>query len=76
MGGPHKETPGYQIGDLGIYKVDYRDAEDVQYRQVGDLKNTDKVMNDTFWLGVYPGLTSEMVEYMIERIRQIVSRGW
>jgi len=34
-----------------------------QYRIIGDLKNTDKVMRDTFWLGVYPGLTEEMIDY-------------
>jgi len=36
-----------------------------QYRIIGDLKNTDKVMRDTFWLGVYPGLTEEMIDYII-----------
>ncbi len=42
------------------------------YRQIGDLKNTDKVMNDTFWVGVYPGLTEEMISFMIEKIRGFV----
>ena len=39
--------------------------EDVKYRVYGDLTNTDIVMNDTFFIGVYPGITSEMIEYMI-----------
>ena len=39
--------------------------EDVRYRVYGDLTNTDIVMNDTFFIGVYPGITSEMIEYMI-----------
>lgn len=39
------------------------------YRIVGDLKNTDIIMNDTFWVGVYPGMTEEMIEYMIKTIR-------
>ncbi|WP_022854416.1 lipopolysaccharide biosynthesis protein RfbH [Thermodesulfatator atlanticus] len=39
-----------------------------EYRVVGELKNTNKVMMDTFWVGVYPGLTDVMVDYMIEQI--------
>lgn len=38
------------------------------YRQVGELKNTDFVMNNTFWIGVYPGMTAEMNAWMIECI--------
>jgi CDP-6-deoxy-D-xylo-4-hexulose-3-dehydrase len=37
----------------------------VPYRVVGDLTNTDIVMNQTFWIGVFPGLTSEMIDYVI-----------
>jgi CDP-6-deoxy-D-xylo-4-hexulose-3-dehydrase len=43
------------------------------YRIVGNLSNTDRIMNDTFWLGVYPGMTSPMLEYMIEKVRGFVS---
>ena len=39
------------------------------YRIVGDLKVTDTIMNNTFWIGVYPGITEEMTAYMIEQIR-------
>lgn len=38
------------------------------YRQVGDLKNTDFVMTNTFWIGVYPGMTAEQNAWMIECI--------
>lgn len=34
------------------------------YRIVGELKNTDRIMEDTFWIGVYPGMTDEMIDYM------------
>lgn len=34
------------------------------YRIVGDLPNTDRIMNDTFWVGVYPGITRERIVYM------------
>ena len=40
------------------------------YRVVGTLKNTDRIMNDTFWVGVYPGMTDEMIDYMADIIRE------
>ena len=41
-----------------------------QYRVSGDLHNTDIVMNATFWIGVYPGLTETMLEYAAETIER------
>ena len=38
---------------------------------MGELKNTDKVMTDTFWIGVYPGLSERMLEYVFDTFRQI-----
>ena len=38
------------------------------YRVSGELKNTDKIMNDTLWIGVYPGLNDPMLEYVCDRI--------
>jgi CDP-6-deoxy-D-xylo-4-hexulose-3-dehydrase len=38
------------------------------FRVAGDLINTDKIMNDTFWIGVYPGLTEEMLDFAAEKI--------
>lgn len=34
------------------------------YRVAGTLENTDRIMRDTFWVGVYPGMTDEMIDYM------------
>ncbi len=42
------------------------------YRIIGDLEITDRVMKDTFWVGVYPGLTDEMIDYMAQVIRESV----
>ena len=42
------------------------------YRVVGELINTDKIMKDTFWIGVYPGMTDKKIDYMIEKIKEIV----
>lgn len=38
------------------------------FRISGELTNTDTVMNDTFWIGVYPGLSKEMLDFVIEKI--------
>jgi len=40
-----------------------------KYRVIGDLENTDKIMNNTFWIGVYPGMTDAKLDYMIESIK-------
>ena len=42
------------------------------YRVIGNLKNTDRIMRDTFWVGVYPGLTDENIGYMAERVKEAV----
>lgn len=47
---------------------------DVQYRTVGELPNADFVMNQVFWLGVYPGLESPQMEYISEMIHRFVRR--
>ena len=40
----------------------------IKYRVSGDLTNTDNVMNNTFWIGVQPALTNEMLEFVAEKI--------
>lgn len=42
------------------------------YRIVGNLENTDRIMRDTFWVGVYPGMTNEMMDYMAKMIKEAV----
>lgn len=42
------------------------------YRVVGSLENTDRIMNDTFWVGVYPGMTEEKLAYMVRCIKEAV----
>jgi CDP-4-dehydro-6-deoxyglucose reductase, E1 len=44
------------------------------YRIVGDLKNTDFIMNQTFWVGVYPGMTDEMIDYMAKIIKEALTQ--
>lgn len=43
------------------------------YRVVGNLNNTDLIMNNTFWVGVYPGMTDDMIDYMAKTILEAIS---
>ena len=45
------------------------------YRVVGDLENTDAVMNRSFWIGVYPGLTPPMREWVVDVVRSFAKRA-
>jgi CDP-6-deoxy-D-xylo-4-hexulose-3-dehydrase len=47
----------------------------VDYRIAGELTNTDAVMNRTLWVGVYPGLTAPMMEWIAESFRQFAGRS-
>ncbi len=50
---------------------------DLRYRKIGDLPNSDYVMKNAFWLGVYPGITPEMIDYVlgvIEKARVELAR--
>ncbi|MFR2847086.1 MAG: lipopolysaccharide biosynthesis protein RfbH [Hungatella hathewayi] len=42
------------------------------YRVVGELWNTDRIMADTFWVGVYPGMSDEMIDYMAKTIKEAI----
>lgn len=49
-----------------------RDTE--AYRVIGNLQNTDYIMNNTFWVGVYPGMTDDMIDYMAQVIEDAVNQ--
>lgn len=49
----------------------YRNTD---FRVVGDLKNTDTVTERTFWVGVYPGLSRKMLEYVVDSIKTFVAK--
>ena len=43
------------------------------YRIAGNLENTDRIMYNSFWVGVYPGMTDEMIDYMVKVIKDATS---
>ena len=47
----------------------------VDYRVTGDLPNTEKIMNNSFWIGLYPGMSDEKLDYMISKIREFCKKN-
>ncbi len=48
--------------------------KNIKYRISGNLTNTDVIMNNTFWIGVYPGLTDEMIKYVLKTFDNFISK--
>ncbi len=48
--------------------------KNIKYKVFGSLENTDSVMNNLFWIGVYPGLTNEMLVYMVKIIKEFIKK--
>jgi CDP-6-deoxy-D-xylo-4-hexulose-3-dehydrase len=49
--------------------------KNIEYKIFGSLENTDLVMNNLFWIGVYPGLTDEMLKYMVNIIEEFIKKN-
>lgn len=49
-------------------------TQNIDYKKIGELPNTDKIMNDSFWVGVYPGMGDQAIEYMISKIRTFCAK--
>lgn len=47
-----------------------------EYRIVGELKNTDIIMNQTFWIGLYPGLTINQLDFVVLKLEELFGLGW
>lgn len=86
-----KETAGFSRADLLNYLDDNKIGTRLlfagnvtkqpymqgrTYRTVGELTNSDRIMNQTFWVGIYPGLTEEMLDYTAEVISQFCGVGF
>ena len=48
--------------------------KDVLYKISGELKNTDLIMNNTIWIGVFPGLSEEMIDFVVEKIKEFFGK--
>lgn len=78
---PYIESKGIQTRMLFAGNIvrhpcfDEMREEGKGYRISGELCNTDRIMKDTFWVGVYPGMTDEMIDYMGKSIREAVTNG-
>lgn len=86
-----RENAGFRRVDLLTYLDQYRigtrllfagnltrqpSMQDKTFRIAGDLANTDIVMNDTFWIGLQPALTREMLEFSVSKIEQFFGVGF
>ena len=63
------QTRNLFAGNLTKHPAFQPYVEGRDYRIAGDLSITDTIMNQTFWIGVYPGMTDDKLDYMIETIR-------
>jgi CDP-6-deoxy-D-xylo-4-hexulose-3-dehydrase len=64
----HKVSTRLLFGGNLVRQPAYRD---IVCRKVGDLKNADFVMDRVFWIGVYPGLTAEHIQFMVETLHKL-----
>lgn len=86
-----KETAGFTRGELLTYLDDNKVGTRLlfagnvtkqpymqgrNFRTIGELTNSDRIMNQTFWVGIYPGLTEEMLDYTAEIIGQFCGVGF
>ena len=71
----HKvQTRNLFAGNLLKHPAFEQYTEDVDYRVIGKLLVTDTIMNATFWIGVYPGMINEKLQYMIDTIKEFVNK--
>lgn len=66
----HIETRGLFAGNI-LRQPGYRN---IKHRMIGNLSNTDIVMNNALFIGVYPGLTAQKISYVTETIKNFVTR--
>lgn len=68
------QTRNLFAGNLLKHPAFNQYKKDVDYRVSGTLEVTDQIMNDTFWIGVYPGMTDEKLQYMADCIKEFCNR--
>lgn len=73
--GKNIQTRNLFAGNLILHPCFEGLKEGADYRVPSELSNTNKIMRDSFWIGVYPGLTEMMTTYMIAEIKNFVFRS-
>lgn len=58
-----------------IIKQPYFIDNNINYRKIGNLENTDKIMNDSFWVGIYPIITGKQINYIYKTIKEFICDG-
>ena len=58
-----------------IIKQPYFIDNNINYRKIGNLENTDKIMNDSFWVGIYPIITGKQINYIYKTIKNFICDG-
>ena len=58
-----------------IIKQPYFIDNNINYRKIGNLENTDKIMNDSFWVGIYPIITGKKINYIYKTIKEFICDG-
>ena len=46
--------------------------KNIEHRVIGSLANTDKIMSDSFWIGVWPGINDLMLDYMVDTLAAVI----
>jgi len=62
------QTRNLFAGNILRHPLFEKMVEKRDYRKVGELVNTDKIMHDSFWIGVYPGIDNSAIDYIIEKL--------
>ena len=71
----HKvQTRNLFAGNLLRHPAFEQYREGVDYRVIGKLPVTDRIMRDSFWLGLYPGMTEERLQYMIQTVKDFTNK--
>ena len=68
------QTRNLFAGNLLRHPAFVNAESEFPYRMIGSLENTDFIMNNTFWIGVYPGMTPEMLTYMVQEIKSFIAK--
>lgn len=68
------QTRNLFAGNLLKHPAFEQYVDGIDYRVIGNLPVTDTIMNATFWIGVYPGMTNEKLQYMVDTIKEFVNK--